>query len=112
MVTFFINLSCLLLNLQYIFLICINRYLDLVHNCLKSMMCHSDIDNSEMLKCESFPFRIMVYPYPVNIPLAHVPYTLGLIDIRMDLSFDNRFKVLLHLSSRNINNDSERHLSA
>src|SRR3972149_6490058 len=91
MVTFFVNLSCLLLNLQYIFLICINRYLNLVYNRLKSMMGHSDIDNSEMLESESFPFCIVVYPYPVDIPLSHVPYTLSLIDIRMDFSFDNRF---------------------
>src|SRR5208337_3819989 len=41
----------------------------------------------------------VAYPYPVNVSLSHMPNALCFIDVAMYLSFDDRLKILLHLTT-------------
>ena len=55
---------------------------------------------------------VLGYTRPHYIPLAHVPYSFGAVYQMMDLTFQDRFEVGLHLTTRDLDPYAEREDSA
>src|SRR3989338_6113929 len=61
-----------------------------------------------MFKPEALGKRILTDTNPVDITLADMHNSHAIIKKPMQLSFKNRFKFLLHLSSGNFNHNAKR----
>src|SRR5512139_513388 len=62
-----------------------------------------------MLQGKAVLLCLVAYPDPVYVSLAHMPESLSLIEVVMDLPFDNGFEVLLHLSACYVDHHTHRH---
>ena len=84
--------------------ICINSNFTFINNCVKFIL-NLCIENfTDMFDLEACSKCIFADTDSLHISLSCMVYTFDTVDVVMELTLDNRFKVRLHVLAGNFNN--------